>query len=385
MGEEVADQVAAHPHAGEDADRAGPGPGVIARVLQSLPAALEKEPVLRIHQLRLARAEVEEVGVEMLHVAQGGARPDVARVVEQRRGDSRGGQLLAGVEADRFDSAAQVAPELPQVVGAGETSGHADDGDPFEGAALRILLTHLVLPSPDLTVRGFLCWLARRRRSSSTACRWRSRVPPSPAGRTAARPRPGAGRCGRLAAPGFQGLGKAPDGRVAEHLHDRDLAVERLAQPRLDLDEQQGAPAQLEEVVVDTDAFVPEHVLPDRGERLLVRRPRRGVGAVQAQPAGVRRRQGLAVDLAIPVERQGGERDEGGGDHGLRQPLGQEPPQLARGGPAGRGARHRDQVGDQLPASRRIVAGRRRRSAPPPDARAAPPRSRRAPCALRAP
>ena len=154
MGEEVADQVAAHPHAGEEADRAGPGPGVIARVLQSLPAALEKEPVLRIHQLRLARAEVEEVGVEMLHVAQGGARPDVARVVEQRRGDPRGRQLLAGVEADRFDSAAQVAPELPQVVGAGETSGHADDGDPFEGAALRILLTHLVLPSPDLTVRA---------------------------------------------------------------------------------------------------------------------------------------------------------------------------------------------------------------------------------------
>src|SRR4051812_16034554 len=95
----------------------------------------------------------------------------------------------------------------------------------------------------------------------------------------------------RLAAPDLQGLGKAPDGRVAEHLDDRDLAVERLAQPRLDLDEQQRASTQLEEVVVDTDAVVPEHVLPDRGERLLVRRPRRSVGAVQAQPAGVRRRQ----------------------------------------------------------------------------------------------
>src|SRR5579864_2284477 len=74
------------------------------------------------------------------------------------------------------------------------------------------------------------------------------------------------------------------DRRPLEHRPQRRLDLESAAQPRLELDRQQGVTAQLEEVVVDAYRFDPEQLLPDVRQRLLELAARRHVRRREIPP-----------------------------------------------------------------------------------------------------
>ncbi|MND82282.1 hypothetical protein D3C80_741100 [compost metagenome] len=88
--------------------------------------------------------------------------------------------------------------------------------------------------------------------------------------------------------------------RAADHLHRDD----RVA-------------TEFEEVVAQTDPLQLEHVLPDRGDTLFQFALWRDIRVLHL--AGVRRRQGLAVELAVGGQRQGVEEQDMRRDHVVRQ------------------------------------------------------------------
>ena len=85
--------------------------------------------MLRVQDLRLARAEAEEAGVEQVGVGQYPLGLDVAVRAQQRRPYARGEQFLVGREGDALAGCRQVLPEGLHVGGARETPGQSDDGD----------------------------------------------------------------------------------------------------------------------------------------------------------------------------------------------------------------------------------------------------------------
>ena len=93
---------------------------------------------------------------------------------------------------------------------------------------------------------------------------------------------------------------EARDGWLLEHLSRGEVQAKPVGACH-QLDRLDRIAAERKEVVVDADAVELEHVAPDRRERLLGRRAR--LDAV-ASPVPVRRRQGVAVELAIGRERQ---------------------------------------------------------------------------------
>ena len=102
-----------------------------ARVLQRAPAGLQHQALLRVEQLRLHGGDAEEGRVEQVHLVQ--VRPEAARLAqsfgigeeEANAPDAGAGDALA----DGVVAGLEAAPEGVKVVGAGESAGHADDGD----------------------------------------------------------------------------------------------------------------------------------------------------------------------------------------------------------------------------------------------------------------
>ena len=132
-----------------------------------------------------------------------------------------------------------------------------------------------------------------------------------------------AGRGARAAPPQPLDLrGQRRHGRVLEEEAQRQLDGERLEHPRSHLGRDERVAAQGEEVVLDSHPLQLEHLLPDPGEHLLDRAPRRNVRA--ALPALRRGRQGRAVHLAVGGERQPVEEHPGRRHHVAGQPLGEE-------------------------------------------------------------
>ena len=144
---------------------------------------------------------------------------------------------------------------------------------------------------------------------------------------------------------------------------------------RHDLRRQERVTAELEEVVRSADLLALEHIAPDRRQELLSARPRRHVGA---RGNGVRRRQRLAIDLAVRRQRQRVERDERRRHHVLGQLRRERDAQL-------RHRRHRaaGEVGDQALLSGHVFARHHHARADSATQRAAPPRSRRARSGIR--
>ena len=105
------------------------------------------------------------------------------------------------------------------------------------------------------------------------------------------------------------------DGRRFEQAADGDLDIERGAdaadQPR----RQQRMAAEREEVVVDADPGEPQHLGKQSAQQLLLRRAR----AADRRRGEVRRRQRLAVELAVGRERKLGQRHERRRHHVVRQ------------------------------------------------------------------
>ena len=127
VGEQVMDQVGVHARSGKDADRAVESLRRMAGVFESLPCALEKMPMLRIHDGCISRAEAEEGCIEHGDVVEQRGSLDVVRVGQLLWRRAGGEQFRIGAVADGLDAIAQVLPELGDVAGAGKTACHADD------------------------------------------------------------------------------------------------------------------------------------------------------------------------------------------------------------------------------------------------------------------
>src|SRR4030095_14356397 len=74
-------------------------------------------------------------------------------------------------------------------------------------------------------------------------------------------------------------FGEQSDAREPEHVLDRDLAMELIAQPTMQLNGQERMTSQIEEVGFATDLTDPEQILPDSCDSLFHCSLRRGVVA----------------------------------------------------------------------------------------------------------
>src|SRR5262249_52798931 len=94
-----------------------------------LPGALEEDPVLRVHELDLARVEPEKGGVEEVDVAQDPLRLDVVVAPHELGVDPHRDQLLGGEYGNPLAPGDEARPEALDVGRAGEAAGEADDGE----------------------------------------------------------------------------------------------------------------------------------------------------------------------------------------------------------------------------------------------------------------
>ncbi|CRM02563.1 hypothetical protein [Pseudomonas sp. 31 R 17] len=100
-----------------------------------------------------------------------------------------------------------------------------------------------------------------------------------------------------------------------------DFQRQCLTHPRHHPRGQQGMPAQLEEVIVETDLRHLQHLGPDRRDLLFARGDGRQVALVPL--TGIDLGQGLAVELAVGGQRQALEQQHVRRHHVVRQPLAQ--------------------------------------------------------------
>ena len=126
--EHVAKEVRAETAARENADRSRERRRIVTCVFQGLPAALEKETMLRIRQLRLARMHPEERGVEVRDPAQDRASLYIVRP-RPHAGRECVFEFRVRKRSDAFDPGAQILPKGRNVASAGKTAGAPDDGD----------------------------------------------------------------------------------------------------------------------------------------------------------------------------------------------------------------------------------------------------------------
>jgi hypothetical protein len=129
QGHAVAGAVAADEDAGRGAAQRA---RVDASPFQRLPGDLEQQPLLRVHRQGLARADAEELRVELARVVQEPATPGIGgtRVVGVGVVQLIGAPATVGREVG--DRVGAVRDEPPEVLGGahstGEPAPHADDG-----------------------------------------------------------------------------------------------------------------------------------------------------------------------------------------------------------------------------------------------------------------
>ena len=122
-------EIGVRPRAGEDTDAVRERGRVVPRVLETRPAHFEEQPMLRIHQLRLARRDPEERRVEAFDVVQHRRGANVMTVGEMVGRHAGRPQLVVVEAADAVAAVDEVLPELVRRIGARESAGVADDGD----------------------------------------------------------------------------------------------------------------------------------------------------------------------------------------------------------------------------------------------------------------
>ncbi len=118
------------------------------------------------------------------------------------------------------------------------------------------------------------------------------------------------------------------DGRRGEDAVQRQLDVERGTDLGDDLRCEERVAAEREEVVVDTDPRLPQHLGPDRGDPFLGLGPGLDDHTRLVRLHLVERRQRLAIELSIRGQRQRRQRDVRGRDHVVGQPPGETGAQL---------------------------------------------------------
>ena len=99
----------------------------IARVLQSRPAGLEEQAVLRIHELCFARVDAEERRIELVDIIEREAVRNVRRIIQHTRVQTCGDQIVGRNFVARLDAVDQVAPELFDISCTGQSRRHTYD------------------------------------------------------------------------------------------------------------------------------------------------------------------------------------------------------------------------------------------------------------------
>ena len=122
--------------------------------------------------------------------------------------------------------------------------------------------------------------------------------------------------------------GQCRDGRRLEQPAQGEVDIQHGVRAGDDPGGQQRMPAQLEEVVVDADAFQAQDFCPDRGQLLLDRVSRWDVTGGEVGPILIGRGQCPAIDLAVGGERQRVQQHEDTGNHVFGQALLQESTEL---------------------------------------------------------
>jgi len=141
-------------------------------------------------------------------------------------------------------------------------------------------------------------------------------------------------------------ISEVPDSGRIEEPPEREVDVEGGANARNHLGSKEGVTAQFsEEVIVNAEGIEFENIFPDSGEEVMERRGGRGEGALEKRGEGLRRRQSVAVDLAVRREREGVEDNKGSRDHEVGEPGQQEGAEFGDGGRVIR--RNRDDVSDE--------------------------------------
>ena len=304
LRQQVLLQVAAVILTGEHADAAVEPLRHVARTLQGLPAQFEKDPLLRIHQLGLARTDAEEARVEQVNVVEDAARAHIRRVVAQGARDARV-ELLVTEIADRFPALDQVAPERFHIGRARETPGHRDQR----------------------------YWLGARGRR-------RAHTPQRPAGH---RPRVtlaghDRGRC-----------------RLAEERRRRQPRQAPGLQARQRAHHEQRTAPEFEEVVEATHAVDPQDLGKHAADLQLRGIDRRDEILRELGAMATRRGQREAVGLLVRQQWYRFESHQMGRDHVVRQPLREKRAQLALG--HGRVAMHH--IGHQSRVAGHVLANDR--------------------------
>ncbi|MNF33733.1 hypothetical protein D3C84_145550 [compost metagenome] len=113
----------------------------------------------------------------------------------------------------------------------------------------------------------------------------------------------------------LEGLGQAGHVRRVKQRPQRQFDAERLAHPRNDAYRQQRMATHFEEIVVAADPLDAQHFRPDRRQAFFLLATRRAVAACLP----VRRRQRLAIELAVGAQRHAVEVEQLGRDHVVRQ------------------------------------------------------------------
>src|SRR5215213_1304419 len=127
--QEVEEQVGVYARTGEETDWTIVSLRAVARVFQRVPGAFKDYATLRIHRLRIARAEAEKISVEQVRTFQESFGFDVVWRAQVSLVHACFNQLLLREERDRLDSRAKVAPELIDVRSTGKSTGHSDNSD----------------------------------------------------------------------------------------------------------------------------------------------------------------------------------------------------------------------------------------------------------------
>jgi hypothetical protein len=160
-------------------------------------------------------------------------------------------------------------------------------------------------------------------------------------------------RSRRAAAQRLDAARETGDRRRREDVGQRQLDLEGVAQAANEARRQQRVAAQLEEVVVRTDAAHAEHAGQQLRHERLHRTLRRDTRPLARGVVGVRCGQRAAVDLPHRCAREGGQAHEGGGDQTLGQP---RPQQLAQCGGRRQLGASRDEVGHETLVARPVLA-----------------------------
>nr|WP_167468542.1 hypothetical protein [Streptomyces globisporus] len=127
--QQMVEEISAAPDPEKDTGRAFTARRVAACVLQCLDSHFEEEPLLRIHDLRLARRVSEVCRVELFDPVENSRRAHEVRIRQNRGVTVSGDDVVVAEAGDRLLTLNETLPEFLGVRGSGSAQTHSDNGN----------------------------------------------------------------------------------------------------------------------------------------------------------------------------------------------------------------------------------------------------------------